>query len=83
MHKKNSSLPIYLALNGDKKDEKDFFDDTHTASIPHNLFVGPENWIPVAGVRLPVIMYVDNSIVKKKMNHIDLQQEDIERWLAK
>lgn len=43
IHKKNPTLPIYMALNGDKELLTDFFDDTNTKSIPHNLFLGPEN----------------------------------------
>jgi len=82
IHKKNPSLPVYLALNGDKKLEKTFFEDTHTQNIPHHLFLGPLEWIKVAGISLPVIMYVDNSIVKKKFNGITMSQEDMEKWMA-
>lgn len=82
IHKKNPSIPIYLSLNGDKKLEKAFFEDTHTQNIPHNLFLGPLDWIKVAGFSLPVIMYVDNSIVKKKFNGITMNQEDMEKWIA-
>ena len=62
IHKMNPSLPLYLALNGDKSIEKLFFEDTHAQKIPHNLFLGPSDWMSVAGFALPNIMYIENSV---------------------
>jgi hypothetical protein len=81
MHKKNPDIPFYLALNGDKELLTEFFDETHAESIPHNLFLGAKNWIQIAGISLPIIMYVDNSVVRKKCNGLELDQEDMEKWL--
>lgn len=83
MHKKNPSIPFYLSINGDEELLSDFLEYTHTKDIPHNLFIGPESWIKVAGFSLPVIMYIQNSIVQKKCSGNELSQEDIEKWLSK
>ena len=83
MHKKNPSINFYFALNGDEEKLKDFLEETNTKDIPHHLFLGPENWLKVAGISLPVIMYIDNSIVAKKTNGIEIDQNDIETWLKK
>jgi hypothetical protein len=83
MNKKNPSIPFYLALNGDPAKLPEFFDDTHAKNIPHNLFLGPQDWMKVAGFNLPVIMYIENGIVVKKCDGIDLSQSDIEAWLKK
>lgn len=83
MHKKNPDIPFYLALNGDKELLNDFFDNTHAQDIPHNLFLGPGSFIQVAGLNLPIIMYLENSIVRKKCNGLELDQEDMEAWLKK
>lgn len=81
MNKKNPSIPFYIAMNGEKQMESTFFEDTHVQNIPHNLFLGPSEWMRVAGIGLPVIMYVDNGIVKKKCSGVELDQQDIETWL--
>lgn len=81
IHKKNSNLPIYFALNGEKAMLTDFFEDTHTKNIPHNLFLGPDSWMKVAGFSLPIIMYVDNAVVKKKCNGNEIDQSDMEQWV--
>lgn len=81
IHKKNPDIPLYFALNGDKELLQPFFDNTHTKEIPHNLFLGPKDWMQVAGFSLPVIMYIDNSIVKRKYNGMEINQEDMEKWL--
>lgn len=83
MHKKNPAIPFYIALNGDPIIEPEFFDDTHTKDIPHNLFLGPKDWMQVAGFSLPVIMYIENGVVKKKCDGMDLEQSDIEAWMKK
>jgi len=83
MHKKNPSIPFYYALNGDKEMLSAFLDDTNTKDVPHNLFLGAKDWIQVAGVSLPIIMYVENSIVVKKTTGLDVDQNDIESWLKK
>lgn len=82
MHKKNPAIPFYFALNGDKELLSDFFDDTNTKDIPHNLFLGPKDWLQVAGFSLPNIMYIDNGIVVKKTNGLEIDQQDIEKWLS-
>ncbi len=81
IHKINPKIPFYLALNGDKILEMEFLKKTNTLEIPHNLFLGPKDWINVAGVSLPIIMYIENGIVIKKTNGIELDQKDIEQWL--
>lgn len=83
IHKKNPGLPLYIALNGDKTIEKAFFEDTNAQNIPHNLFLGPEDWLRVAGFSLPNIMYVENSVVIKKFAGVGIDQDDMEKWSAK
>ena len=83
IHKMNPSLPLYLALNGDKSIEKLFFEDTHAQKIPHNLFLGPSDWMSVAGFALPNIMYIENSVVIKKCSGLDVDQDDMEKWMKK
>ena len=61
----------------------DFLENTNTKGIPYNLFLGPKDWMQVAGISLPLIMYIENGIVRKKSNGIQLDQEDIEAWLKK
>jgi hypothetical protein len=83
IQKKNPAIPFYLSLNGEQEMLKNFFEDTQIQNIPHNLFLGPNEWMRVAGISLPVIMYINNGIVVKKCNGTDLEQSDIESWLSK
>lgn len=83
MHKQNPAIPFYLALNGDKEVEPTFFEETQAQEIAHNLFLGPNDWMQIAGFNLPIIMYINNGIVEKKCTGLDLDQADIEAWLKK
>ncbi|MFN8284861.1 MAG: hypothetical protein U0U67_16680 [Chitinophagales bacterium] len=85
IHKKNPGIPFYFVLNGDKEMESVFFEDTQSQDIPHSLFIdaGSGDWKQVAGFALPIIMYINNSIVEKKTTGLELDQNDIEVWLKK
>jgi hypothetical protein len=81
INKKNPSLPIYVALNGNKQLEADFVNETQIQTIPHNLFLGPNDWMQVAGIQLPIILFVNNGIVEKKINGVLVEQATMEQWL--
>ena len=83
MHKKNPAIPFYFVLNGEKKLVPEFLEYTNTKNIKHNLFIGANDWLKVAGFGLPTIMYINQSIVQKKCSGVELNQDDIEQWLSK
>lgn len=83
MKKKNPAIPFYFIINGDKERLTEFLEDTQVKTIPYSIFLGPEKWMQMAGVTLPVIMLVENSEVKKKFNGMDLNQTAIENWMKK
>ncbi len=80
INKNNPELPIYFVLNGDKKDLKDFYDDTKTEKIPASFVLG-KTFVNLAGTNLPRIYYIDNSIVIKKVDYYELNQYKIEDWI--
>lgn len=80
MFKKNPELPLYMFLNGDPANTKQFFEDTHAERIPWSILNG-EVFIKLGGLSLPKIYYLDNSLVVKKVNYFDLNQDEIEEWL--
>jgi hypothetical protein len=82
IHERNPNIPFYFVLNGDEKDLKSFFDNTHTQDIPHCMLLG-RNFVYLAGINLPVVYLINNSIVEYNVYYIDLNQEEIEKWLKK
>lgn len=81
MQKRNPQFPFYLVLNGTPNDTTIFFEDTETQMLPHHLFLGPDKWMQIAGIQLPIIMYVNNSVVEKKVNGVNLDEADVIKWL--
>jgi hypothetical protein len=73
---------MYFVLNGDEKDLQDFFEDTGSENIPHSMLLG-RNFVYLAGLDLPAIYLLNNSIIEHQMNYLDLDQSEIEKWLAK
>ncbi|MBS1634507.1 MAG: DoxX family protein [Bacteroidetes bacterium] len=82
IHDHNPNISIYFVLNGDKEKFKPFYDDTHSESIPYCQLNG-RAFVYLAGVELPMIYMVNNSTVENYVNYMELDQTEIEKWLAK
>jgi hypothetical protein len=82
MHERNPAIPFYFVLNGDDENLKPFFDDTHTEDIPHCMLLG-KNFVYLAGTVMPAIYLVNDGVVEHAVNYIDLDQKEVEAWLAK
>ncbi|MGZ4088891.1 MAG: MauE/DoxX family redox-associated membrane protein, partial [Bacteroidia bacterium] len=79
---KNESLPIYIVLNGDDDKFKFFFEDTKATNIPYCKLNG-RNFVYLAGLSMPMIYLVNNSTVETNVNYMELDQDEIEKWLEK
>lgn len=81
MHERNPEIRFYLVLNGSENNLKQFFDNTHTENIPHCMLLG-KSFIMLAGTSMPAIYLVNNSIVEHDINYIDMDEDEIKKWLA-
>jgi hypothetical protein len=68
-------------LKGDKQLLPDFYTDTKTQDIPSSMALG-KAFANLAGSHLPQIYYIDNGIVVKKVDYFELNQYQIENWIA-
>lgn len=80
IHDRNPQIPFYFVLNGEDKNLKPFFEDTHTDSIPHCILNG-RNFVYLAGLSMPRIFLVHNSLVEHDVNYFELDQSELEKWL--
>lgn len=81
IHERNPNISFYFVLNGDDYNLKPFFENTQTQSIPHCMLLG-KSFILLAGTSMPAIYLVNNSIVEHVINYMDMDQTEIEKWLA-
>ena len=82
MKEKNPGLPIYFILNGDNDKIKPFFDDTKARNIKFCILNG-KNFVYLAGLNMPTIYLLNNSVVENKVNYMELDQREVEKWLSK
>lgn len=82
IHERNPEIPFYFVLNGDDKDLKLFFDNTHTEKMPHSMLLG-RNFVFLAGTSLPTIFLVNNGVVEHDIDYMVMDQGEIEKWLKK
>lgn len=80
IHERNPLIPFYFVLNGDEKNLKPFFDNTHTENLPYCILLG-KSFVMLAGTSMPAIYLVNNSVVENDINYIDMDQNEIEKWL--
>lgn len=79
---KNSSIPMYLVLNGEYKKIQEFYEDTKAYNIEYSILNG-RNFVYLAGLKMPVIYLVNNSTVEHSLDYLQLDQTEIEKWLQK
>ncbi len=81
MKKRNPAIPIYFVLNGDTANLRPFFEDTGAENIPYCQLNG-RAFVYLAGLSMPSIYMVHNSVVEHDVNYQELDQAEIEKWLA-
>ncbi len=82
IHSENPSIPIYFFINGDNDKIKAFIAKTNTESIAYSK-LNSQLFIELAGLKLPVIYYLNNNVVEKQVDYFTLEQAHIEQWLKK
>ena len=82
IHERNPEIPFYFVLNGEGKDLKHFYENTHTENIPHSMLLG-KNFVFLAGTSLPTIFLVNNGMVEHDIDYMVMDQGEIEKWLKK
>ncbi len=89
MKESNPALPVYFALSaGDtatlEERLEDFMQDTKASSIPHH-FMSPKDFtdmIILSGSNgVPVMLWMEDSTIVRKVNVMELNQKEIELWL--
>jgi hypothetical protein len=78
---KNPSISIYLVLNGEYDRIQPFFQDTKADNIDYCVLNG-RAFIYLAGIDMPAIYMVNNSVVEHWVNYMQLDQAEIEKWLG-
>lgn len=82
IHERNPQIPMYIVLNGKDERLKPFYEDTHAEDIPHCILNG-KNFIFLAGLDMPKIYLINNSVIEFDVDYIDLDQGELEKWLKK
>ncbi len=79
---RNPNISMYLVLNGDDNKLIPFFEDTKASNIPYCILLG-RNFVYLAGVKMPAILMINNGVVENNIDYLNLEQDEIEKWMAK
>ncbi|MGN6568254.1 MAG: MauE/DoxX family redox-associated membrane protein [Flavipsychrobacter sp.] len=81
IHHQHPEIPIYLVLDGNVAHEKDFFESTHAADVPHMHIGSTNDFLLLAGPAVPAIFWVNNSVIERKATYYQLDPKQMEDWL--
>lgn len=81
--KNNPVLPIYIFLNGDSAEVKDFFEETKAKNIPNSMMSMKDGFVQNAGNSLPSIYLVKDNVIEQRKKYVTISQREIEEWLTK
>ncbi|MCD6063854.1 MAG: DoxX protein [Flavipsychrobacter sp.] len=82
MKMRNPALPIYFVLAGKEKYLESFWKETEAKDVPHTKLDG-DAFTNMVGYSWPVIYWINNGRVEAQANYIQLDQQEIENWLAR
>ena len=80
--RKNAAIPICFILTGPIASIPRFMAETKSYNIPHSLML-KRDFISIAGTQVPVILFLKDGLVDRKINYLDIDQQDIENWLKR
>ena len=75
------NFTAHKAIAQEDKKIKPFFEDTKATNIDYCILNG-KNFIYLAGLDMPAIYMVNNSVVENWVDYMHLDQTKIEEWLA-
>lgn len=79
---KNASF--LLILNGPDDLRNDFFQDTKADNVPHIYYNNdPKGFQAMAGPYVPSIYWVENGVIKRETNYLELDEKAIRKWFYK
>ena len=79
---KNPAISMYIILNGDYTKIQPFFEDTKATNIDYCVLNG-KNFVYLAGLDMPTLYMINNSVVEHWVDYLQLDQVEIEKWLEK
>lgn len=80
MYAADTSLPLYMVLNGPESQLEDFFKETRATGVPHFFFLHTDEFIKMAGQYVPSIYWVNNSMRERKVSYLQLNGRAIKDW---
>lgn len=79
-NKTGKSLPVSFLFFGKPEDIENFWKESGTRNIPYKI-LSVENFFKLSGNSLPVVYFMNEGVVIKKMGFLDFSQEEVEQFL--
>jgi hypothetical protein len=80
IYAEDSTLPIFMILNGHPEDAADFFEDTKSEKIPYMIYSNSDEFIKMAGKYVPQIYWINNGIKERKLTYMQLNTDLLKNW---
>ena len=81
IHRQHPEIPLYMVLNGHPDLLEDFFKETRSGNVPYLLFRGADEFASMAGSGVPAIYWINNSVIERKSNYMQMDPKYMKEWL--
>jgi hypothetical protein len=80
IHKSNNNIPLVIILNGDSSETIEYLKTHHIAELPYTMLYG-NDFIHLAGTKLPSIYLVEDGKIVKRITHREINATRLNNWL--
>ncbi|MES2477917.1 MAG: MauE/DoxX family redox-associated membrane protein [Bacteroidota bacterium] len=80
IYAEDSTVPIFMVINGSPVDSNDFFKDTKSGRVPHFIYDNSAEFIKLAGHYVPQIYWVNNGIKERRVTYVQLNTTLLKTW---
>jgi hypothetical protein len=84
LQKTEKNAAFLLILNGPDELRNDFFNETKANNVPYLFYNNdPSGFQAMAGPYVPSIYWIENGLIKRETNYLELDEKSINKWFYK
>ena len=84
LQKTEKNAAFLLILNGPDELRTDFFNETKANNVPYLFYNNdPSGFQAMAGPYVPSIYWIENGLIKRETNYLELDEKSINKWFYK
>jgi uncharacterized membrane protein YphA (DoxX/SURF4 family) len=81
LKRQHKDFSFFIVLTGHPDLQDEFFKETQATNLPFILMKDVDAFSVMAGNAVPAIYWINNSVIERKSNYMQMDPKDIEAWM--